>query len=121
MQGRVQLPPCAPPPPPCLLALVSFAYVEFADKSAVENALVLSGTLFKDRALKIITKRTNVPSFQLRGRGGRGGGGFSPRGRGGFFRGGGGGGYAPRGGYRGGYAPRGGGGFRGRGRGRGGY
>jgi hypothetical protein len=34
---------------------------------------VLSGTLFKDRALKIITKRTNVPSFQLRGRGGRGG------------------------------------------------
>jgi polyadenylate-binding protein 2 len=94
----------------------SFAYVEFNDKAAVENALVLSGTAFKDRPLKIITKRTNVPSFQLRGRGrggparGRGyfprGGGFAPRGRGGGY-------------YHGG--GRGGGFFRGRGRGRGGY
>jgi polyadenylate-binding protein 2 len=103
---------CDPPPPS---SKCSFAYVEFNDKAAVENALVLSGTAFKDRPLKIITKRTNVPSFQLRGRGGRGG----ARGRGSFYapRGGG---YAPRGRGGGGYynGPRGG-GFRGRGRGRG--
>ena len=112
----------------------SFAYVEFQDKSAVDNALILNNTEFRGRALKIVHKRTNVPSFQLGGgpRGGGGGRGRPFRGRG-FYAG-----YAPRGaayaagghfaprglgGGRGGYFDGGRGGYhpRGRGRGRGGY
>ena len=109
--------------------------MEFADKSAVENALILNNTEFRGRALKIVRKRTNVPSFQLNsgpggGRGGRGGrpfrgrgfySGYAPRGAayaaGGYFapRGGRGGGYF---GGRGAYAPR---AARGGWRGRGGY
>lgn len=90
----------------------SFAYIEFKDKSSVENALQLNGTEFKGRILKVLPKRTNLPGLKsappTRGRG---------RGRGGPPRGG-----SSRGGssYRGG-PPRGGrGGGRGRGRGRGG-
>ena len=110
-----------------------FAYIEFADKSAVDNALILNNTEFRGRALKIMHKRTNMPSFVMaaarggyRGRGsGRGaprghygGGHYQPRGAayaaGGYFAPrGGGAGYAPRG--RGGYHPRG--APRGRGRG----
>lgn len=74
-----------------------FAYIEFSEPALVAQALVLNESLFRGRALKIVPKRTNVPGFMLKGRGG----GF--RGRGGR------GGYMPRGGYRG--------GFRGRGRG----
>lgn len=63
-----------------------FAYVEFESASAVDNALILSGTEFKQRAIKVIQKRTNLPSFQLRGRGRGGadaaGGGRGARGRG---------------------------------------
>lgn len=68
-----------------------FAYVEFAEPSAVPQALILNEGLFRDRPLKVTTKRTNIPFMNRgrgRGRGGRGGGGF--RGRGGY-----------RGGYRG--------------------
>ncbi|GAA5861707.1 hypothetical protein JCM8547_000710 [Rhodosporidiobolus lusitaniae] len=85
-----------------------YAYVEFADPSLVQNAVLLNETMFRGRLLKVSPKRTNVPGFNGGGGGGRGGRG---RGRGGY-----------RGGYRGygGYSPypRGG---RGRGRGRGGY
>jgi len=76
-----------------------FAYVEFADKECVENACVLTDSLFKGRQIKVNAKRTNVPgvSSTNRGRGrgrGRGrsssyGGGFygAPRARGrGAFR-----------------------------------
>lgn len=77
-----------------------FAYIEFAEPALVPQALVLNDSIFRGRPLKIVPKRTNLPSFMLRGRGG-----FGPRGRGGR----GGGYYARGGGYRG--------GFRGRGRG----
>ena len=87
-----------------------FAYMEFEDKEAVENALKLDDTTFKGRQLKVTPKRQNISAVERgvstgRGRGGGRGRGFSPgRGRG-------------RGGYDGGYGGRGGGGFRGGGRG----
>lgn len=66
-----------------------FAYIEFAEPSLVPNALLLNETTFRDRVIKVTTKRTNIP-FMNRGRG---------RGRGRGFRG--------RGGYRGGHRARG--------------
>ncbi|GAA6057465.1 hypothetical protein JCM3770_000775 [Rhodotorula araucariae] len=76
-----------------------YAYVEFADPSLVNNAVLLNESMFRGRQLKVSPKRTNLPGMGARGRG---------RGRG-------------RGGYRGGYQGHG--GFspyaRGRGRGRG--
>ncbi|RMZ66276.1 polyadenylate-binding 2 [Pyrenophora seminiperda CCB06] len=85
-----------------------YAYVEFTEPHLVNEALVLDNSQFRNRNLKVVPKRTNLPGMTRGGRGGRGGaprGGYggrgSPYGRGGF----GGGGYgAPRGGgYRGGY------------------
>merc|ERR1719247_2792487 len=38
-----------------------FAYVEFADEQSVQNSLLLNGSLFRGRQLKVIQKRTNVP------------------------------------------------------------
>ena len=77
-----------------------FGYVEFKHPDSVVNAMVLNGTEFRGRALKITPKRTNVPSWQLgpseawgggrgRGRGSGRGAYFMPRarGRGGGFRG----------------------------------
>lgn len=88
-----------------------FAYIEFTEKDAVENALKLDDTPFKGRQLKVTPKRANQSASERGGRGG-GRGGFRG-GRGGGFRGGRGGGYrGGGGGYRGGR-----GGFRGRGRG----
>ncbi|KAJ3020371.1 cytoplasmic RNA-binding protein [Thoreauomyces humboldtii] len=57
-----------------------YAYVEFADPSCVMNALVLSDSIFKGRAIKVTAKRTNVPGM----RGGRGRGGYRGGFRGGF-------------------------------------
>ena len=38
----------------CLvLFLLRFAYIEFCDKESVQTALVLDGSMFKDRALKV--------------------------------------------------------------------
>lgn len=60
-----------------------FAYVEFADVEAVANAMMLNETELKGRQLKISPKRSNMPGFSSRGRGGRGQRrGFS---RGGFY------------------------------------
>lgn len=73
-----------------------FAYIEFYEPALVASALVLNESLFRGRPLKIVPKRTNLPNFMLRG---RGGGGYRGRGsRGGFM---------PRGGYRGGFKSRG--------------
>ena len=73
------------------------------NETAVENALKLDGSTFKERTLKVTLKRVNDPNF-YGGRGGYGRGG----GRRGGYRGG-------RGGYGRGGGRRG--GFRGRGRG----
>ncbi|KAJ4321239.1 hypothetical protein N0V94_002978 [Neodidymelliopsis sp. IMI 364377] len=81
---------------------------KFTEPSLVNEALVLDNSQFRNRNLKVVPKRTNLPGMTRGGRGGpRGGrGGFGGRGgpyggRGGGY---GGGGYAPRGGgYRGGY------------------
>jgi len=76
-----------------------YAYVEFAEPTHVQHAVVLNDSMFRGRLIKVTPKRTNIPGFN-RGRG---------RGRGGYrggYRGGGGHGYQP---YR----------ARGRGRGRG--
>jgi len=40
-----------------------FAYVEFADEQSVQNSLLLNGSLFRGRQLKVNQKRTNVPGF----------------------------------------------------------
>jgi len=76
-----------------------YAYVEFADPSFVEVAMSLNESLFKGRLVKVTPKRTNIPGFNRRGRGGYRGGYRGGRGMSGH-------GYAP---YR----------ARGRGRGRG--
>ena len=75
------------------------------NEAAVENALKLDGSTFKDRQLKVTSKRVNDPNYYVQQSGGyqgrgRGGfrGGFQGRGRGGFR--GGGGGYRGRGGGR---------------------
>lgn len=70
-----------------------FAYIEFSEPSHLTNAMALNESLFRNRLLKVIPKRTNTPGFG--GSSGRGG----PRGNGrgtGFSRGG------PRGNFRGG-------------------
>jgi polyadenylate-binding protein 2 len=41
-----------------------FAYVEFADKDGVANAMLLNETEFRGRQLKISPKRTNLPGFK---------------------------------------------------------
>ncbi|KIV99297.1 uncharacterized protein PV09_09064 [Verruconis gallopava] len=91
-----------------------YAYVEFADPSLVNNALVLNDSEFRGRQLKVTLKRTNLPGMHRgRGRGGPmsgfGGRGGFRGGRGGPF----GGNYGPPRGIGGGYR----GGGRGRGRG----
>eukprot|EP00882_Tetradesmus_deserticola_P008940 GHRQ01009432.1.p2 GENE.GHRQ01009432.1~~GHRQ01009432.1.p2 ORF type:complete len:166 (+),score=73.08 GHRQ01009432.1:377-874(+) len=79
-----------------------FAYIEFLEADAVDNAIMLDNSELRGRQIKVMRKRTNVPGLK-RGRGrGRGRGFYgAPRGRGGYY-----GGYAPRGRGRGrGYAP----------------
>ncbi|KIY94017.1 Polyadenylate-binding protein 2 [Monoraphidium neglectum] len=98
-----------------------FAYIEFLEADAVDNALTMDASEIRGRAIKVLRKRTNVPGLKARGRGrgrGRGGyGGYGGDGGYGGYGGGYGGGYY--GGRGGGYVPRGRGGYRGRGRGRG--
>ena len=53
-----------------------FAYIEFADKEAVENALLLNDSVFKGRELKVAVKRVNLPASggtgNVKGKGGKG-------------------------------------------------
>ena len=59
-----------------------FAYIEFAEAGCVKNAMALTESVLKGRVIKVTEKRTKVPGFNQRGRGG-------PRGsRGRFMRGG---------------------------------
>jgi len=61
-----------------------YAYVEFADKDSVSNALLMNEALFKGRQLKVMAKRTNVPGMKqgpARGNRGTYRPYFAPRGR----------------------------------------
>eukprot|EP00401_Gymnodinium_catenatum_P054879 CAMPEP_0117555430 /NCGR_PEP_ID=MMETSP0784-20121206/51270_1 /TAXON_ID=39447 /ORGANISM="" /LENGTH=202 /DNA_ID=CAMNT_0005352635 /DNA_START=56 /DNA_END=664 /DNA_ORIENTATION=+ len=49
-----------------------FAYIEFEDEQAVQNSLLLNGSLFRGRQLKVVQKRTNVPGFYSKGKKGKG-------------------------------------------------
>merc|ERR1711865_497797 len=49
-----------------------FAYIEFADEQSVQNSLLLNGSLFRGRQLKVMQKRTNVPGFLGGGKGKKG-------------------------------------------------
>jgi polyadenylate-binding protein 2 len=63
-----------------------FAYVEFLEAESIENAIKLNESQIHGRIIKVLPKRTNLPSF-VRGRGrgrGRGGRGGRGRGRGGY-------------------------------------
>eukprot|EP00747_Dinoflagellata_sp_TGD_P166876 gnl/TRDRNA2_/TRDRNA2_190364_c0_seq1.p1 gnl/TRDRNA2_/TRDRNA2_190364_c0~~gnl/TRDRNA2_/TRDRNA2_190364_c0_seq1.p1 ORF type:complete len:194 (-),score=50.52 gnl/TRDRNA2_/TRDRNA2_190364_c0_seq1:95-676(-) len=48
-----------------------FAYVEFSDPQEVQNSLLLNGSLFRGRQLKVVQKRTNVPGW-TKGKGKKG-------------------------------------------------
>lgn len=60
-----------------------YAYVEFLEPEAVDNALKLDGSEIAGRNIKVSQKRTNEAGMT---RGGRGGRGRSMRGRGGRGR-----------------------------------
>merc|ERR1719480_389468 len=49
-----------------------YAYIEFADEQSVQNSLLLNGSLFRGRQLKVIQKRTNVPGWNYKGSKGKG-------------------------------------------------
>nr|CAG4644380.1 EOG090X0FQT [Lepidurus arcticus] len=66
-----------------------FAYVEFADKEAVQTAMALDESLFRGRQIKVMLKRTNRPGISSSNRPPRGRFRGAPRGR------------APYGGYGG--------------------
>ncbi|KAK9815583.1 hypothetical protein WJX72_006276 [[Myrmecia] bisecta] len=83
-----------------------YAYIEFLEVDAVQNALLLDASELRGRQIKVLPKRTNVPGMKMRGRGGfrgRGGRGYIPGGRRGGYGSSYGGsyGYAPRGRGRG--------------------
>ncbi len=46
-----------------------FAYIEFAEESSVKHATILDNIVFRERKLKVVPKRTNVPGMSYRGRG----------------------------------------------------
>merc|ERR1712176_676914 len=58
-----------------------FAYIEFADEQNVQNSLLLNGSLFRGRQLKVVQKRTNVPGWSL-AKGGKGKGKLMMKGKG---------------------------------------
>ncbi|KAI8464674.1 MAG: hypothetical protein J3K34DRAFT_111458 [Monoraphidium minutum] len=49
-----------------------FAYVEFMETEAVDNALLQDASEIRGRPIKVLRKRTNMPGLKVRGRG-RGG------------------------------------------------
>mmetsp|Transcript_58931 Transcript_58931/g.140670 ORF Transcript_58931/g.140670 Transcript_58931/m.140670 type:complete len:207 (-) Transcript_58931:66-686(-) len=49
-----------------------FAYIEFADEQTVQNSLLLNGSLFRGRQLKVTQKRTNIPGWNVKGKSSKG-------------------------------------------------
>lgn len=46
-----------------------YAYIEFAEKDAVQNSLHMNDQQFKGRVIKVVPKRTNLPGFKFGGKG----------------------------------------------------
>eukprot|EP00931_Biecheleriopsis_adriatica_P041653 TRINITY_DN2378_c0_g1_i1.p2 TRINITY_DN2378_c0_g1~~TRINITY_DN2378_c0_g1_i1.p2 ORF type:complete len:211 (+),score=54.47 TRINITY_DN2378_c0_g1_i1:63-635(+) len=62
------------------------AYVEFADEQSVQNSLLLNGSLFRGRQLKVTQKRTNIPGFNKgKGKGKKGKGKGKMKGKKGYY------------------------------------
>ncbi|XP_063801599.1 embryonic polyadenylate-binding protein 2 [Pseudophryne corroboree] len=62
-----------------------YAYVEFAERSSVDAAILMDESIFRGRTIKVLPKRTNMPGISTTDRGGFRG---RPRGyRGNFQRG----------------------------------
>uniref|UniRef100_A0A8C5MZ54 PABPN1 like, cytoplasmic n=1 Tax=Leptobrachium leishanense TaxID=445787 RepID=A0A8C5MZ54_9ANUR len=57
-----------------------YAYIEFAEKASVEAAIALDETVFRERIIKVLAKRTNVPGISTTDRGGFRGRSRGPRG-----------------------------------------
>lgn len=55
-----------------------YAYVEFAEEDAVQNAILLNDTMFRGRQIKVTAKRTNIPGMNRKGGKGRGKGKGAP-------------------------------------------
>mmetsp|Transcript_87261 Transcript_87261/g.191786 ORF Transcript_87261/g.191786 Transcript_87261/m.191786 type:complete len:197 (-) Transcript_87261:225-815(-) len=49
-----------------------YAYIEFCDDEGVHNAVMLNGSLFRGRQLKVCQKRTNTPGIKGKGKGKKG-------------------------------------------------
>nr|XP_060644387.1 polyadenylate-binding protein 2-B-like [Anolis sagrei ordinatus] len=47
-----------------------YAYIEFADKSSVKVAMERDESVFRDRVIKVLPKRTNMPGISTTDRGG---------------------------------------------------
>merc|ERR1719327_1759404 len=61
-----------------------FAYIEFGDEQSVQNSLLLNGSLFRGRQLKVMQKRTNIPGYiegKGKGKGKKGKGKGKPKGK----------------------------------------
>ena len=41
-----------------------FAYIEFTEKESVDAAIALDGSMFRDRQIKVMPKRTNKPGVR---------------------------------------------------------
>ena len=59
------------------------AYIEFENEQSVQNSLLLNGSLFRGRQLKVIQKRTNVLGWNMKGSKGKGRGKGKFKGKGG--------------------------------------
>ncbi|CAD6208565.1 hypothetical protein G9C98_001354 [Cotesia typhae] len=59
-----------------------FAYIEFAERDAVETAMALDESLFRGRQIKVMPKRTNKPGISTTNRGPRGARGYRGAARG---------------------------------------
>ncbi|CAB1339511.1 unnamed protein product [Coregonus sp. 'balchen'] len=46
-----------------------FAYIEFHDRDSVQTAMSLDETVFRDRVIKVLPKRTNMPGISTTDRG----------------------------------------------------
>merc|ERR1712028_168198 len=51
-----------------------YAYIEFQDKASIDEAVLLNEKPFRERELKVVAKRTNLPGMNKGKKGGKKGG-----------------------------------------------